>query len=92
MDGVQFQKVYLEIAHSLSSLDNAFFSFTLEGFGDNGAKVPNPVPLDQRIYFKATVVTQSGAPNLDLFPVKCWSSKSVDPDVANGDFTLIENG
>ena len=86
--------VYLWNAYSLSSVDIAFFTFTLNAFYDAGysQSVPNPVALDKTIFIKAMVVTQSGAPNLDLFPVKCWSSRSVDPHVANGDFTLIENG
>ena len=69
-------KVYLQIPVSLSSPDYAFFSFTLEAFEDvtHTKTVPNPVALNKTIYFKATVVTQSAAPNFDLFPVKCWSS------------------
>ena len=83
----------LHTADSLSSLDVASFIFTLEAFtGGFSVPVPNPVALDERIYFKASVVTQSGATNLDLFPVRCWSSKSMDPNSPDGDVTVIVNG
>ena len=44
------------------------------------------------LYFKATVETKSSAPNLDLFPVHCWSSKKADPNSADGKITLIKDG
>lgn len=72
----------------------AFFTFKLEAFynSDFTGEVPNPVELGKILYFKATVDTQSDAPNLDLYPVRCWSSKSPEPDSLDGNITLIENG
>lgn len=72
----------------------AFFTFKLEAFYnfDFTGEVPNPVELGKTLYFKATVETKSAAPNLDLFPVHCWSSKSGEPDSLDGNITLIENG
>ncbi|KAJ7369436.1 hypothetical protein OS493_039004 [Desmophyllum pertusum] len=60
----------------------AFFTFTLGVFSDAAfnTAVSSPVALNQTLHFKAEVVTQSGAPNLDLFPVECYSSKSDNPD------------
>ena len=72
----------------------AFFTFKLEAFynSDFTGEVLNPVELGKILYFKATVDTQSDAPNLDLYPVHCWSSKSPEPDSLDGNITLIENG
>ena len=77
-----------------SHLGNAFFSFTLKAFNNKNftGEVPNPVRLDKTLYFKATVETKSDAPNLDLFPVLCWSSQSDDPDSDEGKITLIKGG
>ncbi|KAJ7318456.1 hypothetical protein OS493_037935 [Desmophyllum pertusum] len=73
---------------------SAFFTFTLDVFysSDHTGKVPNPIALDTTLYFKAKVETQSDAPNLDLFPTSCWSSKSSSPASSSGKFTLITNG
>ena len=54
--------------------------------------VPDPVPLDVEIFFKAYVETQSSAPNLDLYPVRCYSSQSNDAEDTGANFTLITNG
>ena len=54
--------------------------------------VPDPVPLDVEIFFKAYVETQSNDPNLDLYPVRCYSSQSSDADDTGANFTLIRNG
>ena len=54
--------------------------------------VPDPVALDVEIFFKATVETQSSDPNLDLYPVRCYSSQSNDADDTGANFTLITNG
>ena len=84
----------LKIALCLILSGNAYFTFELQAFSDSGYTLPVPdrVALDLTVYFKALVVTQSGAPNLDLFPVHCWSSQSFDPASPAGKFTLIENG
>ncbi|XP_078350192.1 ZP domain-containing protein-like [Oculina patagonica] len=73
---------------------DAFFTFSLQAFlnDDLTGAVPNPIALNTTLYFKALVETQSANPNLDLFPVRCWSSKSADPWVADGDFDLIVDG
>ncbi|XP_078352165.1 uncharacterized protein LOC144636829 [Oculina patagonica] len=73
---------------------SAFFRSTLYVFYDSNFTVPvsNPVALKTTLYFKATVETQSGASNLDLFPVHCWSSKNADPASTEGKFTLITDG
>ena len=73
---------------------SAFFSFTLEAFYNSNftGEVPNPVALDKTLYFKAMVETKSDAPNLDLFPVHCWSSQSAEPNSGEGNFTLIKDG
>ncbi|PFX16429.1 ZP domain-containing protein-like [Stylophora pistillata] len=70
------------------------FTFSLNAFTDAAHTVPVTGPLDLNvdIYFKAEVTTQSSAPNLDLYPVSCNSSKSYDPDSTDGRFTLITNG
>ena len=54
--------------------------------------VTDPVALDVEIFFKAEVETQSNAPNLDLYPVRCYSSQSNDADDVGANFTLILNG
>ena len=54
--------------------------------------VPDPVALNVEIFFKAEVETQSNAPNLDLYPVRCYSSQSNDADDTGANFTLITNG
>ena len=54
--------------------------------------VPDPVALDVEIFFKAYVETQSNTPNLDLYPVRCYSSQSNDADDTGANFTLITNG
>lgn len=70
------------------------FTFSLNAFKDAAHTVPATGPLDLNvdIYFKAEVTTQSSAPNLDLHPVSCYSSKSDDPDSTVGRFTLIADG
>ena len=72
----------------------AFFTFKLEAFyySNFTGEVPNPVELGKILYFKATVETKSSAPNLDRFPVHCWSSKKAEPDSADDKITLIKNG
>ena len=78
----------------LSFLGNGTFTFSLTAYEDaaHNQLVPNPVALDVEIFFKAKVETQSGAPNLDLFLEECYSSKSNDPDLADGKFSLIKKG
>ena len=63
-------------------------------YGDDAYSTPvtNPVALDVEIFFKAEVETQSNAPNLDLYPVQCYSSQSSDADDIGANFTLIRNG
>ena len=63
-------------------------------YGDHAhtTLVTNPVDLDVEIFFKAEVETQSNAPNLDLYPVRCYSSQSDNPDDTGANFTLISNG
>lgn len=70
------------------------FTFSLNAYTDAAHTVPATGPLDLNvdIYFKAEVTTQSSAPNLDLYPVSCYSSKSDYPDSTDGRFTLIRNG
>ena len=78
----------------LSFLGNGTFTFSLMAYMNaaHTQSVPNPVALDVEIFFKAKVETQSGAPNLDLFLEECYSSKSNDPDLADGKFSLIKKG
>ena len=61
---------------------------------DDAHKIPVhvSVDLDVEIFFKAEVETQSNAPNLDLYPVRCYSSQSNNPDDTGANFTLIRNG
>ena len=61
---------------------------------DDEHKIPvyGSVDLDVEIFFKAEVETQSNAPNLDLYPVRCYSSQSSDADDIGANFTLIRNG
>lgn len=72
----------------------AFFSFNLEAFiyPNYTGRVPDKVPLKTVLYFQASVETSSSAPNLDLFPVHCYSSKNRDPTSTEGQVTLIEEG
>ena len=78
----------------LSFLEDGVFTFTLEAYEDDAhtTPVPNPVALDVEIYFKAEVKTQSASPSLDLYPVRCYSSKKRDPSSSEGKFTIITNG
>ena len=81
----------------MSPLGTGFFTFSLQAFyfANFTGDVPNLVKLDKTLYFKATVVTQSSASNLDLFPEHCWSSKSSDPmamEDDDGKFDLIKKG
>ena len=78
----------------LSFLEDGVFTFTLEAYEDDAhtTPVPDPVALDVEIYFKAEVKTQSATPSLDLYPVRCYSSESNDPDDTGANFTLISNG
>jgi len=74
---------------------NAFFTFSLQAYpyANHTGVVPNPIELDQYLYFKVYVDTQSANPNLDLFIVKCFSSSSADPANANANnFDLIVDG
>ena len=77
-----------------SSVGGGNFTFTLKVYNDpaHNIDVPNPVALDQTLYFEVMVETQSAAPNLDLFLEKCWSSKSNDAQSMDGKFELIEKG
>ena len=61
---------------------------------DDEHKIPvyGSVDLDVEIFFKAEVETQSNAPNLDLYPVRCYSSQSNNPDDTGANFTLIRTG
>ena len=61
---------------------------------DDAHKIPVhvSVDLDVEIFFKAEIETQSNAPNLDLYPVRCYSSQSNNPDDTGANFTLIRNG
>lgn len=72
----------------------AFFRFSLEAFYDPSfsVEVTKEVPLKKTLYFRASVETSSAAPNLDLFPVQCYSSKARDPASNDGRITLIEEG
>ena len=78
----------------LSFSDDGFFTFSLMAYMDDIHRTPvsNPVDLDVEIFFKAEVETQSNAPNLDLYPVRCYSSQSNNPDDTGANFTLISNG
>ena len=78
-----------------SFLGDAFFTFSLQAYpyANHTGVVPNPIKLDVDLYFKVIVVTQSAAPNLDLFIEKCFSSANADPyapDPTN--FDLIVDG
>ena len=78
----------------LSFSDDGFFTFSLMAYLDDIHRTPvyGPVDLDVEIFFKAEVETQSNAPNLDLYPVRCYSSQSDNPDDTGANFTLISNG
>ena len=54
--------------------------------------VNNPLDLDVDIFFLGKVETRSVTPNLDLYPVRCYSSESNDPYDTGANFTLIMNG
>ena len=77
-----------------SSLGTGVFTFSLQAFyfPNHTGVVPSPVALNQTLYFKAKVVTQSSASNLDLFIEHCWSSKSSDAISNDGNFDLIKKG
>ena len=78
----------------LSFLEDGVFTFTLEAYEDDAhtTPVPDPVALDVEIYFKAEVKTQSATPSLDLYPVRCYSSKEREPSSSESKFTIITNG
>ena len=78
----------------LSFLEDGVFTFSLMAYMDDAHKIPlyGSVDLDVEIFFKAEVETQSNAPNLDLYPVRCYSSQSDNPDDTGANFTLISNG
>ena len=78
----------------LSLLDKAFFTFSLQAYlyENHTGVVPSPIKLDQYLYFKLEVETQSTSPNLDLYIVKCYSSSSPDPDSFTNRFHLILEG
>ena len=78
----------------MSFLEDGSFTFSLMAYEDSGLTrmVNNPVDLDVDIFFLGKVETQSGAPNLDLYPVRCYSSESNDPYDTSANFTLIMNG
>ena len=73
---------------------NAFFTFSLHVFADAGftSLLPNPIALDEPLYLKAEVVTQSAAPNLDLFLVSCWASSNESELAVDNKVTLITQG
>lgn len=81
---------YLHILFCSSFLGTGVFTFLLQAFyfANHTGDVPNPVALNQILYFKAKVVTQSSASNLDLFIERCWVSKSAN----DGNFDLIIQG
>lgn len=74
--------------------EDGSFTFSLMAYEDDGftTLVTNPLDLDVDIFFLGKVETQSGAPNLDLYPVRCYSSESNDPYDTGANFTLIMNG
>ena len=78
----------------MSILEEGAFTFSLDAYEDEGhtQMLSGSVKLDVTIYFKAEVETQSNAPNLDLYPVRCYSSQSDDADDTGANFTLISNG
>ncbi|XP_020606317.1 uncharacterized protein LOC110045068 [Orbicella faveolata] len=71
-----------------------FFTFSLQAFyfPNHTGDVPSPVELGKTLYFKANVVTQSSTSNLDLFPEHCWSSRSSNPMIDDGNLDLIIKG
>ena len=77
-----------------SLVDDAFFTFSLQAFPyeNHTGVVPDRIKLDEYLYFKATVDTQSLDPNLDLFIVQCYSSSSENPDEGDNKFNLIVDG
>ncbi|KAL9952467.1 hypothetical protein ACROYT_G039729 [Oculina patagonica] len=80
--------------HRNNASNTGYFTFMLQAFpfSNYTGAVTNPVALNKILYFKAMVLTKSSASNLDLFPVHCWSSKSKDPALDGGKFTLIKDG
>ena len=78
----------------MSFSDDGVFTFSLMAYMDDAHKIPVhvSVDLDVEIFFKAEVETQSNAPNLDLYPVRCYSSQSDNADDTGANFTLISNG
>jgi len=76
------------------SLDNAFFTFSLQAFpfANFTGVVPDPIELDEYLYFKVYVDTQSANPNLDLFIVECYSSSSNNPFSTVNRVNLIVDG
>ena len=78
----------------MSILEEGAFTFSLKAYEDEGhtQMLSGSVKLDVTIYFKAEVETQSNAPNLDLYPVRCYSSQSDNADDTGANFTLISNG
>ena len=75
-------------------LDTASFTFSLDIYpqSDHTGTVPNPVALDQTLYFKASVSTTSSSPNLDIYVSACWASRSNNPDSKDGYVALIVEG
>ncbi|KAJ7369336.1 hypothetical protein OS493_039733, partial [Desmophyllum pertusum] len=74
---------------------SAFFTFTLDVFysSDHTGEVPKSNCAGHDFIFQGLKSRpQSDAPNLDLFPTSCWSSKSSSPASSSGKFTLITNG
>ena len=78
----------------LSILEEGVFTFSLDAYKDeaHSTTLSGSVDLGVTIYFKAEVETQSRAPNLDLYPVRCYSSQSANADDTGANFTLISNG
>ena len=75
-------------------LGNAFFTFSLGVYTNAGFTTPppNPIALDEPLYLKAEVETQSSAPNLDLYPVSCWASSSESEESLDNKVILITGG
>ena len=89
-----FTFLYSLLWSLLSFLEEGVFTFSLMAYMDDAHKIPvyGSVDLDVEIFFKAEVETQSNAPKLDLYPVRCYSSQSNDADDIGANFTLILNG
>lgn len=93
--GTVFASLSVLIDCSLLLLGTSYFTFQLDAFykSDHTGVVPNPVALNTTLYFKASVVTQSVTPNLDLFIEVCYASNSSSSGLNPGSSVrLIKNG